>query len=418
MSEKTPTDLVDNKPINNVPSDIHHPDTPPASPKLHPILVLEPGTTVGVYTLIEKLGSGEFAKVFSAKKENDETIYALKIQKNNEMSRESAEDEIAALQKIKEFGNHDNIITMIEEFEYFNLKCIVLPKLGSTLVEFMYEKYPKGIPFSYVKKIMLQVFSALEFLHTHKLIHSDIKPDNIMLTKNYKEIKSLDDVKIVVADFGTTLDNVTDYYTDHIQTPEYQAPEVILGANIDSSIDVWSSYCMFYELLTGDYLFNINDHDHDDEKSEHSYYSESENESDDKSDDKNDNDDNDDPDSSYGSELSEDLDERMINLVHLYQMYELFGNIPNHILDHGNYTYRYYTDNKLRGRLNVPFGQLHTRVTEKLQGREISNSERTTLAQLFKRGLDYDSASRITAAESIVALNKFNNPQQQKKIKK
>lgn len=391
--------------------------SPPASPKLHPVLVLESGTKIGDYTLIEKLGSGEFAKVFSAKK--DDKIYAIKIQRDNIIAKESAEDEINSLKKIKELGGHPNIIECIDTFDYNGLKCLVLPKLGSNLVDLLYKKYPSGITFSIVKRIMLQTFSALEFMHKHGMVHSDIKPDNIMLTKNYSEINGPDDVEIIVADFGTTLDNVKDYFSDHIQTPEYQAPEVIIGGTLESGIDIWSAFCMFYELLTSDYLFNINDHSHesDDENDgeSYSYYTDSDDDAaaatenvavggavSENADDE--------TVSFIDSESdSSDKEERMLNLIHLYQMYELLGGIPAHILDAGEYTHRYYINNKLRGALRVPFGQLTTFISTKLQGREISNSDRSNIAQLFRQGLDYDTNHRINATDAIKNLEKIGN---------
>jgi serine/threonine-protein kinase SRPK3 len=65
---------------------------------------------------------------------------------------------------------------------------------------------------------------------------------------------SLAGIRVKIADLGNAC-WVDHHYTDDIQTRQYRAPEVILGASYDSSADIWSAGCTVFELLTGDFLF-------------------------------------------------------------------------------------------------------------------------------------------------------------------
>lgn len=64
-----------------------------------------------------------------------------------------------------------------------------------------------------------------------------------------------DKITVKIADLGNA-SWVTNHFTDDIQTRQYRSPEAIIGAAWGRRVDIWSAGCMFFELLTGDYLFN------------------------------------------------------------------------------------------------------------------------------------------------------------------
>ncbi len=98
---------------------------------------------------------------------------------------------------------------------------------------------------SEVKTLLLQLGSAVEFLHDHWILHRDLKTSNILMN-NRGEIK--------IADFGMARycgDPPPKNLTQLVVTLWYRSPELLLGATTyDSSIDMWSIGCIFGELLT------------------------------------------------------------------------------------------------------------------------------------------------------------------------
>lgn len=98
---------------------------------------------------------------------------------------------------------------------------------------------------SEVKTLMLQLGSAVEFLHEHWILHRDLKTSNILMN-NRGEIK--------LADFGMARfcgDPPPNNLTQLVVTLWYRSPELLLGATTyDSAIDMWSLGCIFGELLT------------------------------------------------------------------------------------------------------------------------------------------------------------------------
>jgi serine/threonine-protein kinase SRPK3 len=197
-------------------------------------------------------------------------------------------------------------------------------------------KYKKGLPPEIVYNISLQIIEGVKDIHKKlKMIHTDIKPENILikgyeknikyiineidkynLSSMYKEMleneknifllslkkkkniqklkqivknkmkdkvisimeqikqkpdnnndsenesekelenEDLNNIKVVISDFGSIRD-LNDYNKkEEIQTRYYRAPEIVLKCNFDEKCDIWSLGCSIYEILTGDILFN------------------------------------------------------------------------------------------------------------------------------------------------------------------
>lgn len=105
-----------------------------------------------------------------------------------------------------------------------------------------------GLPLQVCKKIMCGVFAGLNYMHSKNIIHTDIKPDNILVDN---------DLNIVLSDFGTSTD-ASDIFSHGVGTGQYCAPELVMDLKTYSTpIDVWAACCVYFELATGDNLFDI-----------------------------------------------------------------------------------------------------------------------------------------------------------------
>lgn len=116
------------------------------------------------------------------------------------------------------------------------------------LFDFMNEKVT--VSMRTTRKLMVQLFSAVEFIHSHKIVHRDVKPENILLDAN---------LNIKVSDFGFAifLEDDAPRLRDLCGTPSYLAPETLKAAMYEDEegygkeVDIWACGVVMYTLLVG-----------------------------------------------------------------------------------------------------------------------------------------------------------------------
>jgi serine/threonine protein kinase len=287
------------------------------------------------YILLHKIGTGGFASVWLSYYMNDpkkQYYYAIKIQ-NPEYYKEG-KLEVDTFLKISNIQS-EYLINMIEHFKFKPLQtkqyaiCMVFELMACSLYQLIRRgKYKKGLPPEIVYNISLQIIRGVKDIHEKlKMIHTDIKPENILIkgyeknikylinevdkynlsnmykeildneknnsslslkkTKNLQKLKqivrnkmkdqvislmdqikqnsesekeledeNLNNIQVVISDFGSIID-LNDYNKKaEIQTRYYRAPEIVLKCGFDEKCDIWSLGCSIYEILTGDILFD------------------------------------------------------------------------------------------------------------------------------------------------------------------
>jgi len=124
---------------------------------------------------------------------------------------------------------------------------LVFEHLAQDLTTFLARCPPPGLPQSKVRDLAWQTLCGLDFLHTHRIVHRDIKPQNILVAT---------DGTLKLADFG--LARIYDFntlLTSTVVTLWYRAPEVLLGTTYATPVDMWSCGCILAELVTRRPLF-------------------------------------------------------------------------------------------------------------------------------------------------------------------
>ncbi|CAG2100514.1 unnamed protein product, partial [Medioppia subpectinata] len=152
------------------------------------------------YRVIRKLGWGAFSTVWLCLDSKTSDYVAIKIVKSKKSYQESAEEEIEMLSQIQRSDPTDPFAQRVVQFlNHFKIRgpngkhhCLVFEVLGDSLIKYMKNSHKKGISMEILKIIIRQVLQGLEYLHTKcLLIHTDIKPENILLTTDKRRVKRL-----------------------------------------------------------------------------------------------------------------------------------------------------------------------------------------------------------------------------------
>lgn len=206
------------------------------------------------YEIIQILGSGSFGKVVKVLDHKSKQHFAMKIIKNQPRFHEQVRDEIEILNYLKSHDPDKNycIVHFIDHFQFRNhivilIQCLIFELLYINLYQFIKLNNYQSIPMNRIKKFALQILQALRLLDRYKVIHCDLKPENILL-------RSSDSIDIKVIDFGSACFYDKRIYT-YIQSRFYRAPEVILGLEYSTAIDMWSFGCILIEMYTGKPIF-------------------------------------------------------------------------------------------------------------------------------------------------------------------
>lgn len=137
---------------------------------------------------------------------------------------------------------------MNEYFDWKNHLCIVFELLYINLYELLKHTNFQGVSINLTRKFAIQILQSLGYLKSLDIIHCDLKPENILLKSSKQSI-----IKII--DFGSSCFQTNKMYS-YIQSRFYRSPEVILGLNYDTSIDMWSLGTILVELHTGIPIFD------------------------------------------------------------------------------------------------------------------------------------------------------------------
>ncbi|KAH8407451.1 hypothetical protein KR222_001359 [Zaprionus bogoriensis] len=141
------------------------------------------------------------------------------------------------------------VIQLLGEFQLGTVRsthyCLVLEPMYCDLSHLLETK--GRLPLQLVKIIARQFLEGLAFLHKCSIIHTDIKPANVLVSWE----KSVQSLYVKIIDFGNACMTDDHDEEDEIQTPAYRAPEAVLGLDYDTSADVWSAACLIFELAMG-----------------------------------------------------------------------------------------------------------------------------------------------------------------------
>ncbi|XP_028316395.1 mitogen-activated protein kinase 15 [Gouania willdenowi] len=206
------------------------------------------------YVIKKRLGKGAYGIVWKAVDRQTGEIVAVKKIFDAFRNRTDAQRTFREIMFLQEFGDHPNIVKLLNViraqndkdiyliFEYMDTDLHAVIKKG-TLLKDIHKRY-----------VMYQLLKAVKYLHSGNVIHRDHKPSNVLLDA---------DCVVKLCDFGLARslnqiqeDSQNPPLTEYVATRWYRAPEILLGSTrYTKGVDMWSLGCILGEMLLGKAVF-------------------------------------------------------------------------------------------------------------------------------------------------------------------
>lgn len=201
----------------------------------------------GRYEIMGRIGTGGMADVYKAIDQKLNRYVAVKV-----LKREFRED-ASFVRKFQTEAQsaagllHPNVVNVYDVGEDRGLYYIVMELVeGITLKEYIQKK--GRLTTKEVISIAVQVCSAMEMAHSHNIVHRDIKPQNIMISK---------EGKVKVTDFGIAKATSSNTISTNVMgSVHYTSPEQARGGYSDAKSDIYSLGITMYEMITGELPFD------------------------------------------------------------------------------------------------------------------------------------------------------------------
>nr|XP_046274668.1 cyclin-dependent kinase 6 isoform X1 [Scatophagus argus] len=210
------------------------------------------------YEPVAEIGEGAYGKVYKARDlKNGGRFVALKrvrVQTEEEGMPLSTIREVAVLRQLEAF-EHPNVVRLfdvctVSRTDRETKLTLVFEHVDQDLTTYLEKAPDPGVPPETIKDMMYQLLQGLDFLHSHRVVHRDLKPQNILVTSGGQ---------IKLADFGLArIYSFQMALTSVVVTLWYRAPEVLLQSSYATPVDLWSVGCIFAEMFRRRPLFRGN----------------------------------------------------------------------------------------------------------------------------------------------------------------
>jgi serine/threonine-protein kinase SRPK3 len=213
------------------------------------------------YKAVNKIGWGRFSTVWRVKDPKRKKYRAIKIIKSKKEYRETGEDEIEILNSLKDKQYPTTVIKLLDSFSHTGPNgkhiCMIFPLLGDDLLKLRDHicDQDRYLSINIVKHMCRNILEGLHFIHKKGVIHTDLKLENLMLTCSADNVNDELRFGVVIVDLGTARFDEEEN-RGSIQTTEYRSPEAILYSPFSTPVDIWSAACVFFEIMTREYLFD------------------------------------------------------------------------------------------------------------------------------------------------------------------
>ena len=221
---------------------------------------LKPGQKLGSYEIVSQAGAGGMGEVYKANDPRLNRMVAIKVLPEGMASSADIRERFSREAKAISSLNHANICTLYDIGHDDGRDYLVMEFLeGQTLAERLIEG---AIPSGEMLRIAVQIADALDNAHRQGMVHRDLKPGNVMLTRDGAKLLDFGLAKLVVTEVkeeslsGLTMTSPLTMDGTLIGTMQYMSPEQLEGLEADARSDIFAFGALLYEMATGQRPFN------------------------------------------------------------------------------------------------------------------------------------------------------------------
>ena len=222
--------------------------------------VLTEGQQFGSYVILQALGAGGMGEVYLARDSRLDRTVALKVLPLEISRDERRMKRFRQEAKVASTLNQPNILTVFEFGEVEGLTFLAAEFVdGETLRDRLHKQLKLGE----ILDIGIQVLAALDAAHEARIVHRDMKPENVMIRHRDGVVKVLDFGLAKIAETSSKKGEASEAATAFKTAPgtivgtiNYLSPEQARGDEVDERTDIWSTGVMMYEMIAGKVPFS------------------------------------------------------------------------------------------------------------------------------------------------------------------
>jgi serine/threonine protein kinase len=218
---------------------------------------LSPGTRLGAYEILSPLGAGGMGEVYRARDTRLDRTVAIKVLPQHLASDPAARERFEREARAVSSLNHPHICTLHDVGHQEGVDYLVMEYLEGQTLAARLERGP--LPLDELLRYAIEIADALDRAHRQGLIHRDLKPGNIMLTKTGAKLLDFGLAKLRPADPAGAVPGSSALLTQRadltaegtiVGTLQYMAPEQLEGKDADARTDIFSFGAVLYEMIT------------------------------------------------------------------------------------------------------------------------------------------------------------------------
>jgi serine/threonine protein kinase len=208
------------------------------------------GKNIDRYKIVGELGAGGMAVVYRATDTMLDRSVAIKVIRSEEAHQEKFIRRFMREAKTLANLSHSNIVKVLDYGEYEGAPYLVMEYISGGALK---TSLGKPIPYAEAAALLAPIARALHYAHQQKIVHRDVKPENILINDSGQPMLSdFGIIKLMDVEESQGLTGTGRV----VGTPAYMSPEQIRGREIDGRSDIYSLGVVFFEMITGRKPYN------------------------------------------------------------------------------------------------------------------------------------------------------------------